>query len=97
MVRTVHYECHSRRYLAELAYNQPVAVEIIMMQYMLLKVCIAEIREVSDYYVRVLYGWLDVCDGIATPYRENHVWIRSHFRFFRILVISHIYSIFKAR
>ena len=58
MVCTIHYECHARCYLTELSDNQPVADEIIMMQYMLLKVSIAEIREVTDYYVRILYGRL---------------------------------------
>ena len=75
MVRTIHYECHARCYLAELSDNQPITVEIIMMQYMLLKVGIAEIREVTDYNVRILYGWLYVCDGITALYWESYVWI----------------------
>jgi len=49
-----------------------------MMQYMLLKVGIAEIREVTDYYVRILYGWLYVCDGITALYWESYVWIWLH-------------------
>ena len=78
MVCTIHYECHARCYLTELSDNQPVADEIIMMQYMLLKVSIAEIREVTDYYVRILYGRLYVCDGIAAPYGKNRVRIWLH-------------------
>lgn len=58
-----------------------------MMQYILLKTGIAEIREVTDGYVRVLHGRLDVCNGLAAPYRENHARIRLHLHFFCILIL----------
>lgn len=64
--------------LAELADNQPVAVEFVVMQYVFLKVGIAEIREVADDNVRVSYCRLDIGNGVAAPYGKNRVRIRLH-------------------
>lgn len=60
VVCTVHDECYSCCYLAELTDDKSVADEIVVMQDMLFEIHIAEICEISDDDIRVGYGGLHV-------------------------------------
>ena len=79
VVRAVHYEIHTSGNSAEIAYDEPIANEIIEMSYMLLKpvgsIDIIVISLVTDDDSRILYHILYVAHARNSGIREHRIFI----------------------
>ena len=60
MVCVIHHELNTRGDLTELSNDQLISAPRIKVRHMTLKFGVGDLRKVSDDYIRVIYGRLDI-------------------------------------
>lgn len=75
MICTVHHKLNTPRDLAKLAYNEFIAVPLIMVRDMAFKIRVCDISKVTDKDIRIFDSRLNVYFFIVSGYRMYIVWI----------------------